>query len=219
MIQPLNALFYPNAEFDSLMIPAIFREIYQQRLYDNIPINKESVMVDLGANIGLVTQYFKDKVKIIYAVEPAKEHFTALKQNKEYNHWDNVEIFNLAISDKDGEANLYHNINNHTSHSLIQNNQQGQEVVKTMRLDTFFEENNIEKVDFLKFDVEGAENIIIRDESFAKVAKKIQYILIEFHSYENWEKKENLKDLMKYLKRLGFHLQGWKMAWIAFYSR
>src|SRR3972149_10061244 len=164
----LGALFYPGGvPFDSLFIPAIYQEIYYDGIYMDI-VNvldkekKDPVIVDVGANIGIVTQYLRDHAKKLYAIEPATEHFEALKKNKEFNNWDNVEIFNLALADKEGEMTLNLNTQNRTCHSLTNNYGQGGEMVRTIAFDTFFKENKIEKVDFCKFDVEGAEDLILR---------------------------------------------------------
>ena len=45
----------------------------------------------------------------------------------------------------------------------------------------FFEEHNIEHVDLLKIDTEGAEYLILPSPGFARVASKIDYIIGEAH--------------------------------------
>lgn len=184
----LGALFYPKGTdenpipFQSLFIPWIYNEIYMEGLYGDI-LNgrKEMTIIDAGANIGIVTQFMRDYAKKIYAVEPSAEHFEALKANKEHNKWDNVELFNVAFADKDGEMTLNYLPGNRTSNSIVNNYKQGTQTCKTVAFDTFFEQNKIEEVDFMKFDVEGAEDMILRSEGFLKVAPKIKAIEIEFH--------------------------------------
>ena len=200
----LNALFYPKGTeekpipFDSLFIPYIYKEIYLEGLYvDILNTKKDLTIIDAGANIGIVTQYMRDFAKKVYAIEPSSEHFEALKANKEHNKWDNVEIFNVALADKDGEMQLNHLPANRTSHSLINNYGQGGQTVKTVAFDTFFEENKIEEVDFMKFDVEGAEDMILRSEGFLKVAPKIKAIEIEFHY-------PTFPQLVEHLMKLGY---------------
>lgn len=179
----LKALFYPgDVPFDSLFIPHIFKEIYLERVYADIfNQQKDLIIIDIGANLGLVTMYMRPYAKKVYAIEPSSEHFEALKQNKEYNGWDNVEIFNIAIADSNGQMQLNKYDTNHTMYSLTADYNQGGELVKTMTMDTFFSENNISSVDFMKFDVEGAEDLILRSEGFKKVASKIKAIEVEFH--------------------------------------
>lgn len=200
----LGATFYPVGtkekpiSFDTLFIPYIYKEIWFDGVYIDI-LNQEKpmVIIDVGANIGIVTEHLRSKAKKLYAIEPSPEHFEALKANKEYNHWDNVEIFNFAIADKDGEMIMRANEANRTSNSLTFEWDSVGYPVKTVAMDTFFEENKIEHCDFMKFDVEGAEDMILRSEGFKKVAPKIQSIEVEFH-YKNWA------DLADYLISLGY---------------
>lgn len=200
----LGALFYPKGtkekpiNFDSLYIPYIYKEIYFDGVYVDIFNTKsDMVVVDIGANIGVVTQYMRQYAKKVFSVEPSLEHFEALKKNKEYNEWDNVEIFNMAIADRDGEMTLNQNNSNRTCHSLTLDYKQDGQLVKTMAMDTFFEKNHIESVDFMKFDVEGAEDLILRSEGFKKVATKIKAIEIEFH-LPSWQ------ELVNYMIELGY---------------
>ena len=187
----LKALYYPgDVPFDSLFIPAIYHEIYYDGVYmdvlNDIDHNKKDpIIVDVGSNIGITVQYFRDHAKKVYAIEPASENFEALKANKENNGWDNVEIFNFAISNEDGETTLRRNKNNLTMNSIaVDYNERvagKEEIVKTKTFGTFFKENNITHVDFMKFDVEGAEELILPTKDFDEASKIIDNIEIEFH--------------------------------------
>lgn len=194
----LKGLFYPDVKFESLFIPYIYKEIYFDGVYvDVLNQKKDMVILDIGANIGIVTDYMRPHAKKIYAVEPSTEHFEALKKNKEFNKWDNVEIFKMAMADKDGEMNLSLNQSNRTCHSLTLDYKQKGEVVKTVRFDTFLKENNIDHVDFCKFDVEGAEDMILRSEGFINIADKIDAIEVEFHF-------PSFPSLIEHMQKLGF---------------
>jgi len=178
----LKALFYPDVKFETLYILHIYREIYFEGVYiDIFNQKKDMTVIDVGANIGIVTQYMRDYAKKVYAIEPSPEHFEALKKNVEFNKWDNVETFECAISSIDGEAELSQFEPNRTSHSIALDHGGKNVKVKTVRFDTFFAQNKIKEVDFVKFDVEGAEDMILRSEGFKNVADKIKAIEVEFH--------------------------------------
>jgi len=178
----LKALFYPDVKFEELYIPYIYKEIYLEGVYvDIFNTRKDMVVIDVGANIGVVTQYMRDFANKVVAVEPSTEHFEALKKNVEFNKWDNVVPVKAAIAEKNGEMTLNLNNNNRTCHSLNMNYGQGGEKVRVMDFETLMKENNLDKVDFIKFDVEGYEEPILMGESFAKVAPKIAAIEVEFH--------------------------------------
>lgn len=200
----LGALFYPKGteenpiHFDNLFIPYIYKEIYIEGLYiDILNTKKDMTIMDLGANLGIVTQYMLANAKKIYAIEPSTEHFEALQANKDYNKWDNVELFNVAFADKDGEMKLNYLPANRTSHSLVNDYRQGGQTVKTVAFDTFFEQNKIDHIDFVKSDVEGAEDLIYRSEGFLKVAPKIDSIMMEMH-YPTFPK------LVEHMMSLGY---------------
>ena len=191
----LGALYYPKGteekpiKFDSLFIPYIYQEIYFDGVYLDV-VNqlqhsgkkKEDItIVDVGANIGVVTQYLRQFGKV-HSVEPSKEHFEALKKNKEFNKWDDVEVYNYAIADKDGEMELHHNEDNLTCNSLVMGfANEFSDKVKTKSFKSFFKEAGITHVDFMKFDVEGGEELILPSDDFKEAAKIIDNIEIEFH--------------------------------------
>ena len=195
----LGALFYPKTDqtgaevpFDTLFIPYIYKEIYFEGVYtDILNQRKDMVIVDVGANIGVTVDFFKNYAKTVYAIEPSPENFAALKQNKEFNNWDNVVLCNYALADRNGEMEFAQAPSNRTTNALI--DPEGSHAVgpggwyqkpfkvPTKSIDTFFEENNIDEVDFMKFDPEGSEELILYSEGFKKVAPKIKAIECEFH--------------------------------------
>jgi len=216
----LGALFYPKGtienpiRFDSLYIPWIYKEIYFDKVYADIfNKNRDIVVVDVGANIGIVTQFMRNYSKKVYAIEPASEHFEALAKNKDFNCWDNVEVFKLAIADRDGEMTLNKNNKNRTGHSLTTNFKQGKELVETMTMNTFFTKNDINSVDFMKLDVEGAEDLILRSEGFKKVASKIRAIEVEIHFKARYK-------LVEYMTEIGYQAKRYlKSGTIVLYTR
>ena len=201
----LGGIFYPTKDqdgndipFDSLFLPYIWREIYFEGVYlDVLNQQKDMVIVDVGANVGLTVKHFRDYAKVVYAIEPDPMHFTALQKNKDFNNWDNVELFNVALSDHDGKAQLSQHKANQTCNSITNNYGDQGVAVETMAMDTFFEKNNIDTVDFMKFDPEGAEELILYSEGFKKVATKIKAIECEFH-HATWP------ELVDYMQKLGF---------------
>lgn len=208
----LGAIFYPTeyggAEipFNSLYLPWIWKEIYLDGIYtDVLNQKKDMVIMDIGSNVGLVTHHMRNYAKKIYAIEPSPENFAALKKNKEYNGWDNVELFNAAIADRDSEMVIHSLSNNRTCNSIINDYGQGGTPVKTYAFDTFMEENNIDVVDFVKCDVEGAEDMILRSEGFKKVAERVKTIEVEFH-YPTWPQ------LVEYMIKLGYEARRYDCA-------
>lgn len=201
----LGAIFYPTEDingktipFDTLYLPYIWREIYFEGLYvDIVNQRKDMVILDVGSQIGLTVKYFREHATRVVAVEPSGENFKALKANKDHNKWDNVDLFNVALADKDGDMMLNTLEQNRTCHSLINDYHQGGEKVKTWTFETLFKKAKLKHVDFMKADVEGAEDMIFRSEAFKKVMPMIDAMELEFH-YPTWPK------LVEYICSLGY---------------
>lgn len=200
----LKALFYPCGtkenpiSFDSLYIPYIYKEIYFDGIYIDILNNqKDMTIIDVGSNIGITVQHFQPHARKVYAIEPLSAHYEALKMNKEYNKWDNVEIFQLALAGKDGKVTMHPLGSNMTCTSYTNDYGQGGEEVEAQTFETFMKKNKIDKVDFCKFDTEGSEDDILRSEGFKNVCEKIKAIEVEFHNTD-WT------ELVKYMLGLGY---------------
>ncbi len=63
-------------------------------------IDKESIFIDIGSNIGIFTIAAVAKgIKQIISIEPYRKNFITLCRNLEENHIKNVAAFNIGISD------------------------------------------------------------------------------------------------------------------------
>ena len=199
----LDAIFYPHVHlYDTTYIPEILHEIYMKGVYALLKGRTNLTILDFGANCGLTAQYFKEFGKV-YSVEPCPDQFEALKLNKEYNGWNNVEIFNVALSDRNGEATFHINRTNmtagsldndfHTILSMPGGHKYENVQVPTITIDKFVEDNKIDKIDFMKMDIEGQEDSVMESEGFKTVVPKIQVCTIEFHNHNH----ERLVEMMK----------------------
>jgi FkbM family methyltransferase len=133
------------------------------------------VALDIGANVGFFTIMMADIVGQsgkIFSFEPIPENYSLLKKNVEENKFSSVTTYKKAISNTNGVAKITKNPINDGGHSLgnLSENPDlsGQDIkklqidIETITLDSFIEENNIGKVDFIKMDVEGAEHLVLK---------------------------------------------------------
>ena len=176
-------------------------------VFKKINLNEASTVVDLGGNVGLVSQYIYDHFKSNISIyEP---HPGCLKVLK-YYFKDNkkVKIFNKAVSNKIGKAKLY--IHNEAKNVFDLNYSQSSSIEKRKKLNIKkFKVVNLESIqkitkkhkyiDLLKIDIEGHEYKILpfifkNLDKFGKIYCELhgKYRLknINFHkNYNYWVKK------------------------------
>lgn len=181
----MQALFFND--FKNAYLPEQLKEMYRDRIYEPfIGGKKDLVMLDVGGNIGMFSFYAYEYAKKIYILEPSKQHQEVITTMLKYNKMDDkVELVGKALADSDGTMDFYHN-ENVTMFSLkkeVNGKPEDKETVPTIRLDTLFTQYKIDHVDFMKLDVEGSEIDIVNSEGFAKVADKIDAMVIELHAW------------------------------------
>ena len=131
-------------------------------------LKKGMTCLDVGGNIGYYTLLESNIVgnngKVI-AIEPSPVNFKHLKKNLSIQDAKNVDAYNFAAGDVDGEVNflVYRESNGSFTIPDGETTDLPGELIKVpaKRMDTFLNELNIEHVDFVRMDVEGYEHHII----------------------------------------------------------
>ena len=127
-------------------------------------VKDDAVIFDIGAWKGDTAYFFSKKCSDnaqIYAFEPDDYAFQILEKIKEKYKLNNVITKNVLFSNAEKEIDFI---------SMIKNTPTIKK--KTITIDKFVEENNIEKIDYIKMDVEGAERTIL--EGGVKTIKKFK---------------------------------------------
>lgn len=199
-ISPLQALYFRDISNDHLA--EILDEIYVKKVYyPYLYGRKDLTIVDIGANIGLTSYYFKDFAKRVYAVEPAAMHRETLSKMLEFNKVTNVEILPYAISNTNGKTTFHHSPNT-TSFSLTELDANGTtEEVETLTIDSLLAKYAIERVDILKLDAEGEESKIVTSDGFINNTDKFPFIIGEWHAWTEM----NQNQFMNHFRELGYH--------------
>jgi len=122
------------------------------------------IVVDVGANVGLLTRHFCRSVGArgrVFAFEPDPLIFEYLEFNT--RSFKNKELAQCAISDNHEPALLHLNLNNGSSNSLLNRNSSEESVsVSCISLDEFLKKHGDLVADIIKIDVEGAELNVLR---------------------------------------------------------
>lgn len=199
----MNGIFY-EGDFRKTFLAHVLGEIHIDKIYDPVFVGKENLtVVDVGANVGLASLYFAKYASKVIAVEPTESHYKCLSEMVRYNNLQNVIPVNLAVGSK-SELKLLHHSKNATMNSLspLTNDTGETEMVKVVTLEDLFKEYKLNVIDFLKIDVEGSEMDLICSESFAKVAKQIRSLSVEYHTWTN----RNVGQLVQALEKYGFNV-------------
>lgn len=169
----------------------LFREIFLRNIYFFQSEKTNPIIIDSGANIGMATLYYKWLYPnaTIYAFEPDPETFKILHKNISQNDLKDVLLFNVALTDKKGKVDLNTDLENPglLSMSVIYKRKTKDSLkVASSSLSEFIRDKSI---DFLKMDIEGAENMVIRELIKSKKIKLIKEMIIEYHHgiNNNWQ--------------------------------
>lgn len=142
-------------------------EIEPELCYLDKLLGSGQVFIDAGANSGIYTvigsRIVGESGKVL-SFEPGKESFHNLEKNVKINSLTNVTLFQLALSNTEGTARFYHIDNAPNSYSLGENTQEstGFEDVETTTIDSLLSREDIQQVDVIKMDVEGAEEYVLQ---------------------------------------------------------
>lgn len=166
----LKKFKYPK-EIENFLLFYIFG-LEQYNIKDIFEVSDDSVVFDVGAWKGDTAYFFSkkcsDKAKI-YAFEPDKNAYDTLKMIKEKYKLNNVILENVLFSNKNEVIDFV---------SMTPNTPTVQ--MNAITVDTFVEENNIERIDYLKMDVEGAEMHILEG-SINTIKKFRPYLAIAIY--------------------------------------
>ena len=153
-----------------------YKEFEYSGIFESLT-KKIDVFIDIGSNIGyysLLAAKSNPKIKV-YAFEPALGPKYYLKKNIESNKFeDNIEYFDLALSNQSGEIEFFEVANvkyKYLDYNLAGEGNAGtkrtsrnfkKNYVKAITLKNFIESKKLQKIDLIKIDTEGTEIDILK---------------------------------------------------------
>lgn len=174
------------------------------------------IIFEAGCADGTHTEMLANMFQMatIYAFEPVKEYYDIAKERTK--NLKNVKIYNLALGErnedheiyisKNAEGNLWcsnsllkpkeHLISNpHISFPEIR-------TTKVINLDTFCDENNIDRIDFFWLDMQGYEMKTLK--ASPKILDNIKSLYTETNIIETYEGTELYGEYKDWLIKKGF---------------
>lgn len=213
--EKLQAITPNNRSFKMLSTPRYLNH-YLHNGYEDfsaellLNLSKDGmVFVDIGAHYGFYTLLVgtRHRNSKVFAFEPAPENYEVLKKNVETNNLKNVEIYNLAVSERE-EIKRF-NITKDSGccgfypHPLAKTLREIE--VKTVVLDSFLRE--IPKVPLIiKIDVEGHEIYVLEGmRGIIEDATDLMFF-IEFNPDSLKSAGFQPEDLLEKIDQLGFDI-------------
>jgi FkbM family methyltransferase len=170
----------------------------------NIVLNDDDVIVDIGANVGMVSIYLAKKFPKakIFAYEAHPHTYDNLLRNINLNGVTNINPFNLAVYSMDDEIlDISLDVVNTGSSSCYKSISNSKiEKIRTISLDTIIKKNNISRIKYFKIDCEGAEFDILENSKLIHQIE-IEDIGIEIHSFMK-SKGKNISQLINLINKI-----------------
>jgi len=183
-------------------------------------LNKNSVVIDCGANTGKISSFLSITGATVYAFEPDPIAFESLQKN--CGKRKNINCINKGVWNKNAILKLFR-------HTEMMNNEQaftvGSSIVDTKKnistdlsveievinLVEFIQSLNL-KVDLVKIDVEGAETEILQSIINEDAHKLFKTMYVETHETKIPGQEEDLKKIKLLMKQKG--IANIKLNWI-----
>lgn len=193
-------LIYTNAETDSSRGVINF-------------LSDSKIIFDVGANIGQTSLWMEKYVKTkevdyqIYAFEPHPATFKKFTTNLALNPFSKIAPFNVGLGNFSSELELIEDCETNSGGFRIGKISPTQKGVKipVSTIDEFVLEHKVEKVDFIKIDVEGFEHHILLG-GINTLKKHLPKLYIEFCPKNIEVQGFNPKELIQFLESMNYTL-------------
>lgn len=121
-------------------------------------------VLDIGANIGQYSMLFATKARRVIAFEPVPTLAAQLRENIALNKLgDTVRVVEAAVSDRNSKVAIYvADDSNSGMASLVSSTTNRTIEVEAITIDSFLTANDVDSVDLIKMDIEGAELYALR---------------------------------------------------------
>jgi FkbM family methyltransferase len=152
------------------------------------------VVFDVGANVGDYSLHIRHHIPsaFIYAFEPSELVYRQLTQNLSARGDVKAKSYNIGFSDAEKDVELYSyaiegreisllaSLDRRLPTQVLETRVSSSERIQTKTIDGFCATNAIDRIDFLKLDVEGHELAILRGASQFLASGAITMIQFEF---------------------------------------
>lgn len=177
----------------------VFQEVFLFRSYD-LAVPNPKVILDGGGNIGLTSIFFATKYPQakIYTVEPSDTNYELLLRNVQ--PYTAITPIHSALWNKDTSLKIKDKNENQWAFTVEESAADDPDAFNAICLASLMKRYDIEYIDILKLDVEGAERELFA-ENVDYWISRTRCILVELH---DWIKADCSKTVFKALASYNF---------------
>tara|TARA_B100001057_G_scaffold498810_1_gene607186 strand:+ start:1366 stop:1986 length:621 start_codon:yes stop_codon:yes gene_type:complete len=181
-------------------------------------INEDSLILDIGANVGNISNYLYDKFRPnIICYEPNITCYDYMI--KRFEKKPKIKIFNLAVSNFNGKSNLYFHVKSNGINDVryiegatLRPEKDNIDVRKKIEVECIDIKkilDKFDKIDLIKIDIEGSEYLIMPE--IIKQRNKIKKVICETHGSPFGKKIFNSEKTKKFMKNEVFKIEYLKL--------
>lgn len=177
-----NDFFYSSGPGWAYDYPYLLSQFKANLGHHYIPKDGD-VVFDIGAGVGeelMILSKCVGHTGRVFAVEAHPKTFKVLEYNKDKNSLDNTQLINYAINDVPGFVFIEDN-NDSLGNKLISSQSANTFKVQAVTIEQLIDQFKIEKIDFIKVNIEGAEQLLIR--GIGESIGKIKNLAISCHDF------------------------------------
>ena len=193
---------------DYATLTYLFWEIFIKNEYKFSTHKKNPMILDLWANIGVASIYFKRLYPDaqIQAFEPDDKHFEVLKKNIMENKYENVKIEKKAVTNYNGEITFY--TDDKASFIMSTKKWRISKIETKLQCISINDIIKNDQIDLLKMDIEWGEFDVLKALDDSWKINQIKEMIIEYH--------HNIKDdTMSFATFLNILEQNWFIYWLS----
>jgi FkbM family methyltransferase len=156
----------------------VFKQVFIEKQYDPNFYKNPKIIIDAGGNVGLFSVLMKNKFpdSEIITIEPEPDNFLMASRN--LNKYSNVKVLNKGLWSTDVKLKIIDEDVAKWGIQVVEDNENGN--IEAICINTIIKENNFERIDLLKMDIEGSEKQVF-SKNYEDWLPKVKILIVELH--------------------------------------
>lgn len=189
-----------------------FHELNEWRFLNKY-LTPEMTFLDVGANQGEYSLFAAKRLTAgkVVAFEPVDFFFNLLNENITLNHFKNIQTLHYGLSDTEQQLPIYMGQPGKGEHeglaTIFQSEQRSRFIqnINLKKLDDVWPSLNLQRLDFMKIDVEGAEMMVVKGAQ-KTIARYKPLIMMEINNGTYTSAGYSIDDIQGFFTDLGYSL-------------